>query len=131
MESSGRVLVVDDELRICRSVARLLRGQFEVMVANDGDEALELLANGQRFDAILCDLSMARVSGTLFRDAVRRRWRDQAQRIVFLTASADSAAADPVRDHLVLPKPFEAAALRELVRRVVEASRSGYFPEAA
>ena len=63
--SGARVLVVDDEAGV-RTVAResLKRAGFEVVTANDGVEALEVLdAQQGRFDAVLLDLTMPRMSG--------------------------------------------------------------------
>jgi PAS domain S-box-containing protein len=63
--SGARVLVVDDEAGV-RTVAResLKRAGFEVVTANDGIEALEILDQEEgRFDAVLLDLTMPRMSG--------------------------------------------------------------------
>jgi hypothetical protein len=58
----GRVLVVDDELLVARSIARALR-DHDVSIALDAAEALRLIERGPAFDVILCDLMMPGVSG--------------------------------------------------------------------
>jgi len=40
------VLVVDDEEPLLRTIASALRGRFDVMLAGDGQEAIDLLASG-------------------------------------------------------------------------------------
>ena len=47
----------------------------EVMEAGSGAEALELLAQ-QRFDLVITDQSMPRMSGTQLMDAIVKNWPD-------------------------------------------------------
>ncbi|HHH31641.1 MAG TPA: response regulator, partial [Polyangiaceae bacterium] len=61
-EPSGlRVLLVDDDAMVRRSVLRMLR-DHDVTAATSGHEALERCAE-QRFDVILCDVMMPGMSG--------------------------------------------------------------------
>ena len=55
------ILVVDDE-EIMRSFLADVLAEFEVTTATDGDEAIEQM-NERRFDLIITDLKMPRVSG--------------------------------------------------------------------
>src|SRR5882757_7138087 len=60
---SGRVLVVDDEVAVGRTIQRLLGDRHEVVALAGGAEAIELLRSGAEFDVILCDMSMPEVTG--------------------------------------------------------------------
>ncbi len=59
-----RVLMAEDE-RLAAEVIEegLVEAGFEVLVANDGQEALDLAANGADFDLLLTDLKMPRLDG--------------------------------------------------------------------
>jgi CheY-like chemotaxis protein len=62
-EAHARVLVVDDEPAIGRALARLLeRDLHHVVVVGRGEDALHLLLS-ERFDVILCDVTMPEMTG--------------------------------------------------------------------
>lgn len=113
---SGRLLVVEDDQEIRRSLRRALRMEgYEVATAGDGMAGLEQLAV-QPADAIILDVMMPRLDGL----GVARHLRALGDRtpILMLTARHDisnrveglDAGAD---DYLV--KPF---ALDELLARI-------------
>ena len=60
-----RILLVDDEPLLLKSYARYLHVFMghTVVTAAGGAEALDQLEEGEPFDAILCDLYMAGISG--------------------------------------------------------------------
>jgi DNA-binding NtrC family response regulator len=60
-----KVLCVDDEPALLRSLRWVLRGEFEVAIAQDGVQALALLG-AERFDVILSDQRMPGMTGTEF-----------------------------------------------------------------
>ena len=130
MPAQGHVLIIDDEPRICGLLVRILSRDFDVVAVDDGFDALALIEHGARFDVVVCDIHMRRISGPSFRDLSQRLAPEQAQRIVFLTGNSDSIECDRVRDHEILTKPFNPRALVDLVSRVATASRDGYFPSA-
>ncbi|MEG1686732.1 MAG: response regulator transcription factor [Angelakisella sp.] len=60
---SARILVVDDDKEIARSVAKLLEHEgYEALIAHNGLEALETLAT-QQVQLILLDVMMPRLDG--------------------------------------------------------------------
>jgi PAS domain S-box-containing protein len=68
-----RILVVDDDLGICRSLAELLEGDGCVVeTADDGKEALAHLA-ARTFDLVLSDVVMPNMDGYELYMAVRAR----------------------------------------------------------
>ena len=61
---AGRVLVIDDEAAVGRTIQRLLGEQYEVVVLTAGKDAIDLLVGKEAdFDLILCDLTMPDVTG--------------------------------------------------------------------
>jgi signal transduction histidine kinase/CheY-like chemotaxis protein len=118
----GRVLVVDDEPAIGASIRRLLGAEQEVVALTSAEEARDLVARGERFDVILCDLMMPRMTGMDLHAELTTLARDQAARMVLLTGGAFTAAAKAFLDavpNLRLEKPFDPANLRAIVRGLV------------
>ena len=68
-----RVLVVDDEPAICELVRQTLDQRGFVTEVAQGREALELLTQGRRFDAVLTDVMMPGRPGRRHRPPARRR----------------------------------------------------------
>jgi EAL domain-containing protein (putative c-di-GMP-specific phosphodiesterase class I)/CheY-like chemotaxis protein len=57
------ILIVDDDPTVARSLRRVLEAHhFQVVIASDGQAAVELLKEG-RFDVILTDIQMPRMTG--------------------------------------------------------------------
>lgn len=82
-EASGRVvLVVDDETQFAESVALWLEPVWDVIVANDGDEAVEKF--GPHVDVVLLDRRMPSMSGDEALERIREQ--DGDARIAMMTA---------------------------------------------
>jgi signal transduction histidine kinase len=113
----ARVIVVDDEPLVGRSIRRALRGH-DVQVFASGTDALARLSEDDPFDVCFCDLMMPEMSGMEVYRRVTERWPERAARFVFMTGGAFTAKA---RDFLAdtpvpcLEKPFELRQIRELV----------------
>jgi len=118
-----KVLVVDDEPSVRSALERALAlERYDVSLAEDGQQALDTLAEGV-VDAIVLDVSMPRIDGL----EVCRRLRAAGDRTPVLMLTARDAIDDRVDgldagadDYLV--KPFALrelnARLRALLRRV-------------
>ena len=80
----SRILVVDDEQRICRFVARALEANgFQFQVAVNGYDALRL-AESQDYAVIVLDLLLPGLDGY---EVLRRVLRaNPAQRVLILSA---------------------------------------------
>ena len=118
----GRVLVVDDEPAVGSAVRRTLAREHDVRVLSSAVEALDLFRAGERFDVIVCDLMMPKMSGMELHAELARIAPDQARRMVLLTGGAFTPSAQQFLDRVPnarVEKPFEAASLRVLVRGLV------------
>jgi CheY-like chemotaxis protein len=122
---SARVLVVDDDPLVARSIARALRSSHEVVTARSAAEALTRLARGERFDVLVCDLMMPQMTGMDLYERVTRMDPHLAKRFVFVTRGAFT---DRARDFLArtpnpcVEKPFDLFQLREVISRVARQS---------
>jgi len=118
----ARVLIVDDEPLILRSVARLLKDEHDVEIAANGREALLKLAEDGPFDLILCDLMMPEMNGMDLHHEVARTDPHTARRFVFLTGGAytDTARAFLAQvNNPKLDKPIQPTLLRSVVHTVL------------
>jgi PAS domain S-box-containing protein len=119
----ARVLVVDDEPLIGKSVARMLGRRHDVVVVTDPRQALARLLAGERFDLVLCDLMMPDLNGMELQRELERRRPGATEPFVFITGGAFTAGAQEFlersgRTHL--QKPFETEALEALLRQRLE-----------
>lgn len=120
-EQPARVLVVDDEPALRRSLARLLLSRgMQVITADDGAAAIDLLS-GQRVDVALIDLMMPHVNGLELLDHIKAT--HQGVEVIIMTAFGDvETAVRAVRAgaYHFLTKPFRSN--DEVVLTVVKAA---------
>jgi two-component system cell cycle sensor histidine kinase/response regulator CckA len=116
-----RLLVVDDEPRMCQSLRQLLAGRgYAVETAASGREALRRLA-GQALDLVLLDLVLPDVSGQAVLDHIREHHPGLLVIMISGMASIDAAvAALRAGAYDFIRKPLES---EELLRRVENALR--------
>ena len=120
-----RILVVDDDLAVCRSIDRALRLEgYEVVTVATGHEALEAVAQNSP-DALVLDLQLPDLDGL----QVCRRIREAGDDTPILMLTARHGIDDRVQgldagadDYLVKPFALEEllARLRALLRRRFE-----------
>jgi len=120
---STRVLVVEDEEVIRGLVDQVLRGEgYEVLLAADGDEAIEL-ADGARVDVLLTDLTMPGIGGHELADRLRAGAPEL--KVMFMSGFAEgndfSTTALPPATAF-LEKPFTFTMLSERMRELIAAS---------
>jgi PAS domain S-box-containing protein len=117
-QAPKRVLVVEDEEVVRGLVRQMLAGQgYEVLVAQDGEEAIEL-AGRNTIDVLLTDLTMPKVGGREV--AERLRESQPALKVVYMSGYAEdlpTGALPPATSFL--GKPFTFAELTETVRALI------------
>ena len=116
----ARLLVVDDEPRLCDMVQRLLQDEHDVFLAGSGHRAQEILNLDRDFDMILCDMMMPDLSGMELLDWLRATWPELADRVVFMSGGAFTQRARRFQEEsggTILEKPFDTATLRAVVAR--------------
>jgi CheY-like chemotaxis protein len=103
-----KVLVVEDnELNQELVVALLVEAGMNVLVANNGRDAIALL-DTERFDVVLMDCQMPGMDGYVTTVEIRRDPRWSTLPIIAMTANAmagdrDRALASGMNDHIVKP----------------------------
>jgi DNA-binding NtrC family response regulator len=115
-----RILLVDDEgsLRLTLAANLELEG-FEVIEADSGERALELLQAGP-FDAMLSDIRMPGISGAELFQRARQLHPDMP--VLLMTAFAlEEVVRGALRDGIfaVVPKPFDVEHVARVVLRAV------------
>ncbi len=125
--SKGRILVVDDDEanRLKLSVS-LQEAGYEVTLAANGQEALDLLRAGN-FDTVLLDLMMPVMDGFTVLEQVFQE--KELQNIPFIVISADDELESVVRSIELgavdyLAKPFNAVLLRARINASLDKKRS-------
>ncbi len=115
-----RILVVDDELNICRSCAKILsRLDYEVNYALNGYDALKMM-DADPFDIVVTDLKMSSLGGM----EVLRRIKDiypDTPVIVMTGYASVSSAVEVMKIGALdyLPKPFTPEELRSIIRQAI------------
>ena len=123
---SPRILIVDDEPALRRTLERALRAiGYEVVSAGDAQLAYELLHETD-VDLVLLDLHLPQMSGDAFFLALVRRWPRLADRVILMTGDT-FAETDHWPDELLacplLLKPFTLEMLRVTVAGRARARR--------
>jgi len=123
-----RVLIVDDEAALRRTLERVLRGMgYDVVTAADARLAYEVLDETD-VDLVLLDLHMPQMSGDTFFVALVRRWPRLADRIVLMTGDTYAEMdhwPHELRACPLLLKPFTLEMLRVTLVATLERGASG------
>jgi len=113
----SRILIVDDDPSILDALQDLLGARHDVLVASNGEEAMDQLGRGS-VDLVVLDMMMPVLDGE---DALRQI-RSRGLRVPVIVASARS---DRFADFRALgaddyvQKPFDAGLLEEKVARLL------------
>jgi DNA-binding NtrC family response regulator len=119
-----KVLCVDDEPGLLRSLRWLLRGEYQVAVATSGMDALALLG-GDTFDVIISDQRMPGMTGTEFLEQAKRI-SPRSVRLLLTGYSDFNAVLSSVNDGEVfrfLSKPWDNQKLLETVGEAARVAR--------
>jgi two-component system, cell cycle sensor histidine kinase and response regulator CckA len=118
---SGTVLLVEDEPMV-RSVAEraLTRHGYNVITAENGEDALAIVAKNEPIDLLISDVVMPGMDGpTMVREARQSR---PDLKILFISGYAEEQLRKSIDIENVnfLPKPFSVTELAEAARRAVK-----------
>lgn len=111
-ENPMKVLVVDDDVVSRMVLMHLIDacGTFDILEAEDGEDAWQQMAAGLRPDICFCDLRMPRLSGMDLLQRVKADSALGAMPFVMVTSANDSATIDQAAELGVngyLVKPFK------------------------
>jgi len=132
---AARILVVDDnQVNRKLAVALVKNWGFVPLVANDGREALTILAQ-ERVDLILMDVQMPVMDGLAATRAIRGREAESGRHIPIVALTAHAYTSDRARcveagmDEFIT-KPVDHEALHEAILELLRAGNEG-DPEVA
>jgi len=120
MPGKARIMVVDDELPVCKSVSKALeRENHTVEMALSAEEAIRK-SEGSAYDVIITDLMMPGLSGMELLKVIHGK--SPATRVIMITGypsivTAVEALKCGAFDYI--PKPFKPEELRSLVARAL------------
>ncbi len=121
----GKILVVDDEARMCESLKTLLSGVgYDVTAVREGEEAIEKISQDD-FDLVITDIRMPRFDGLDILKAARTKNQDALVILMTAFASLESAVHainQGAYDYLM--KPIDFPDLKLTIRRGLEKRRS-------
>ncbi len=121
----ARILLVDDEELVCRSLQRLLRNQtrFEIRTAFHGREAERVFEREGPFDLLLTDLTLQspRDGAELARRLVARK---PDLRVVFMSGDVPLGFVSP---YAMLQKPFDRDGLVSALDAALDAPHREIF----
>ena len=121
--ASGRVLLVDDAPDVLATTGAFLeRAGFVVVRADSGDQARDMLAAGERFDALVSDYAMPGLSGADL--IVEAQALQPGLRALLITGYASAGYAGTLPEGTpVLHKPFQRDDLVAALHHVLERGR--------
>ncbi|MCW8962219.1 MAG: response regulator, partial [Gammaproteobacteria bacterium] len=117
-----RILAVDDSKLMRKAVARILKGVNDVVEAEHGEDAWDMLQQDETIKIVCCDLSMPVMDGFGFLERVRNSDDERIREmpVIIVTGQEDSeenrnkifeaGASDFVS------KPFDSAQLRASIK---------------
>jgi DNA-binding NtrC family response regulator len=122
---TARILIVDDEPGLRRTLERALTAQhYEVVSVADPHSAYEMLAE-MPFDLVLLDLRLPQITGDTLFLAIIRRWPHLRGRVILMSGDPWAEQADwppELASCPMLVKPFTLDFLNKTVRAVLAAA---------
>jgi PAS domain S-box-containing protein len=118
---SGRLLLIDDDPIVLRSLARNLKRRYCVVTAHGGKKGVEILANDRAFDVVVCDLMMPGLDGPGVYSEIAAIAPDLPGRVIFCSGGVFS---ERVREFLasvknpIVGKPASLDQLEEAIARL-------------
>ncbi|MGI2335906.1 MAG: response regulator [Dehalogenimonas sp.] len=112
------VLMLDDEPVIIELLETIFGGYGHLLDGADNPgEALEKLSE-KYYDLIMLDVRMPGMSGPEFYEEIKKRWPEQARRVIFITGdTSDLLTREYLVEHRIpyISKPFDREKLEEIV----------------
>jgi DNA-binding NtrC family response regulator len=126
-----RILIVDDEPSLRRTLERVLRSLgYEVVAVGEPHLAYEMMDEGE-FDLVLLDIHLPQVSGDALFLAMVRRWPQLRRRVLLMSGDPWAARAEWPAELLNCPllvKPFTLDSLEKAVLAALSASAAAEQP---
>lgn len=128
MEEKRKILIVDDTPANLKTLAAILKQDYQLIIAKSGEEALELLANQDTPHLILLDIMMPGLDGY---EVCRRLKSEKSTKnipLIFLTGKSeaeDRKKGLAMGAAAYITKPFDAITVTQIVKTHIWLTR-GY-----
>ena len=121
----SRVLVIDDEALLRATYRRILRDDYEISVAESGEEVLQLGDSIADFDVILCDYMLQDMNGLCLLSRLQELEPEIARRFVFCTGGCDDETIARIGEQqiTILEKPCTCGEIQAAVARRIAENR--------
>lgn len=124
MNEKNKILIVDDEPNIVMTLEYAFKKQdFEVFIARDGSEALEILKD-KTPNIILLDVMMPKVDGYKTLEIIKQNEELKETKVVFLTAKSKAKDVEKgmsLGADKYLTKPFSIKKVVNEIKELIEA----------
>jgi CheY-like chemotaxis protein len=118
--SKSKILVVDDEKAICSFVKFVIQEKgYDVILAHDGEHALEVLSKNKDVKLILSDVMMPKMTGTELLQRVQEDYSD-IKEFYLMTgfAKVDKEIALKLGAKGLLSKPLDLSLIEEIITKL-------------
>ncbi|MCH5174847.1 MAG: response regulator [Prevotellaceae bacterium] len=121
------ILMVDDSADMCRFVRDYFRGEYNIVTASDGEQALLQLEENDGIDLVVSDVTMPKMDGMELCRRVKTDLRWSHIPVILLTGrTGEQAEVQGLKlgadDYIT--KPFNAEMLRLRVKKLIEVKES-------
>ncbi len=120
-KNSNRILVVDDEPNIRRTLSAVLRTRgFDVDSASNGSDALQLIRDS-KYDVTIMDVRMPGMSGIQALQAMVAE--EQGLRVILMSGHGEADEKNAALEHgatAFLEKPISVDSLLELLQQLLD-----------
>jgi DNA-binding NtrC family response regulator len=124
---TARILIVDDEPSLRRTLQRALTTyKYDVVAVADPHSAYQLLSEST-FDLVLLDLRLPQMAGDAFFLAIVRRWPRLLGRVIMMSGNPYSELNEGAPELVglpILPKPFSLETLVRLIGIMLAAAET-------
>ena len=123
MPDPKTILIVDDESSTRVIISRVLKDRnFQLLQAENGQKALEILEGGQKIDLILLDVTMPGMNGYEVLSKMAEKGLNKDLYVIMLsglTTSPDIMKGYNVGAHYYITKPFQGQTLINIVEYLI------------
>jgi DNA-binding NtrC family response regulator len=124
---TNRILIVDDEPGLRRTLERALTSQqYDVVAVADPNSAYQMLSE-TTFDLVLLDLRLPQIGGDTLYLAIIRHWPRLRDRVILMSGDPWSERSQWPQELLscpILAKPFSLETLTQTVSAVLAAANT-------
>ncbi|MFH1435641.1 MAG: response regulator transcription factor [Pseudomonadota bacterium] len=118
-----RVLIVEDDSDLQLLLQNILKGEYEVLIADNGLEALKTLESEDHPDLIIADIMMPILDGLTMVDAIKKHRATSDIPVIFLTAKStpkDVIDGISVGAKYYVTKPFKIDDLLSKIKKILK-----------